>query len=180
MIIRDARPADIPMVRRLIGQLVDAPDEAEFRARFERAAATPGHRIIVAEMDSEIVGVLHVFERPALEKPCEAIVQALVVDGERRGAGIGEALMREAEAWAAFCWHRGRAWPYPWCTADAPRSPAPFMPVRKYYSARRRSLALDSPEQCCGVCLPTLTSKGSAHVQSPDHAHRRPGNRRVS
>ena len=101
MIIRDARPADIPMVRRLIGQLADAPDEAEFRARFERAAVTPGHRIIVAEMDSEIVGVLHVFERPALEKPCEAIVQALVVDGERRGVGIGEALMREAEAWAA-------------------------------------------------------------------------------
>jgi GNAT superfamily N-acetyltransferase len=99
--IRDARPADMAMVRRLIGQLADAPDEAEFRARFERVSATPGHRIIVAEMASEIVGVLHVFERPALEKPCEAVVQALVVDGERRGAGIGEALMREAEAWAA-------------------------------------------------------------------------------
>jgi ribosomal protein S18 acetylase RimI-like enzyme len=101
MMIRDARPADMAMVRRLIGQLADAPDEAEFRARFERVSATPGHRIIVAEMASEIVGVLHVFERPALEKPCEAVVQALVVDGERRGAGIGEALMREAEAWAA-------------------------------------------------------------------------------
>ena len=96
MIIRDARPGDLPVVRRLIGQLADAPDEVEFGARFERVSATPGHRIIVAEMDSEIVGVLHVFERPALEKPCEAIVQALVVDGERRGA-----LMREAEAWAA-------------------------------------------------------------------------------
>jgi ribosomal protein S18 acetylase RimI-like enzyme len=101
MMIRDARPADMAMVRRLIGQLADAPDEAEFRARFERVSATPGHRIIVAEMASEIVGVLHVFERPALQKPCEAVVPALVVDGERRGAGIGEALMREAEAWAA-------------------------------------------------------------------------------
>ena len=47
---------------------------------------------MVAEMEGEVVGVLHVFERPALEKPCEAVVQALVVDGERRGAGIGEAL----------------------------------------------------------------------------------------
>jgi ribosomal protein S18 acetylase RimI-like enzyme len=101
MIIRDARPADLPMVHRLIGQLADAPDEAEFRVRFERVSATAGHRIIVAEMGSEILGVLHVFERPALEKPCEAVVQALVVDGERRGAGIGESLMREAEAWAA-------------------------------------------------------------------------------
>jgi GNAT superfamily N-acetyltransferase len=101
MIIRDARPADIARVRRLIGQPADAPDEAEFRARFERVSAESGHRIIVAEMESEVVGVLHVFERPALEKPCEAVVQALVVDGERRGAGIGEALMRVAEAWAA-------------------------------------------------------------------------------
>jgi ribosomal protein S18 acetylase RimI-like enzyme len=101
MIIRDARPADMAMVRRLIGQLTDAPDEMEFRTRFERVSAESGHRIIVAEMESEVVGVLHVFERPALEKPCEAVVQALVVDGERRGVGIGEALMREAEAWAA-------------------------------------------------------------------------------
>ena len=101
MIIRDARPADRAMVRRLIGQLADAPDEAEFRTRFERVSAEAGHRIIVAVLESEVVGVLHVFERPALEKPCEAVVQALVVDGERRGAGIGEALMREAEAWAA-------------------------------------------------------------------------------
>jgi ribosomal protein S18 acetylase RimI-like enzyme len=101
MIVRDARPADMAMVRRLIGQLADAPDEAAFRAGFERVSAAAGHRIIVAEMEGEVVGVLHVFERPALEKPCEAVVQALVVDGARRGAGIGEALMREAEAWAA-------------------------------------------------------------------------------
>jgi ribosomal protein S18 acetylase RimI-like enzyme len=101
MIIRDARPADRAMVRRLIGQLADAPDEAAFRARFARVSAEAGHRLIVAEMAGEVVGVLHVFERPALEKPCEAVVQALVVDGARRGNGIGEALMREAEAWAA-------------------------------------------------------------------------------
>jgi GNAT superfamily N-acetyltransferase len=100
MIIRDARPDDLPVVRCLIRQLADVPDEAEFRTRFERVSAMPGHRIIVAEMDGEIVGVLHVFERPALEKPCEAVVQALVVDGKRRGARIGEALMREVEAWA--------------------------------------------------------------------------------
>jgi GNAT superfamily N-acetyltransferase len=102
MIIRDARSADIAMVHRLIGQLADLPDEAEFQARFERVSAERGHRIIVAEMESAVVGVLHVFERPALEKPCEAVVQALVVDGARRGSGIGEALMREAEAWAAM------------------------------------------------------------------------------
>jgi ribosomal protein S18 acetylase RimI-like enzyme len=99
MIVRDVRPADVSAVHRLIGQLADAPDETEFRRRFDRAAAADGHRIIVAEVEGEVVGVLHMFERPALEKPCEAIVQALVVDSQARSIGVGEALMREAEAW---------------------------------------------------------------------------------
>jgi ribosomal protein S18 acetylase RimI-like enzyme len=100
MIVRDARPADVSAVHRLIGQLADAPDEAAFRTRFEHVLATDDHRIIVADVDGKVVGILHMFERPALEKPCEAIVQALVVDSEARSIGVGEALMREAEAWA--------------------------------------------------------------------------------
>jgi ribosomal protein S18 acetylase RimI-like enzyme len=100
MIIRDALPIDIPTVHRLVAQLADAPDVTQFRHRFERVAASAGHRIIVAEVEGKVVGVLHMFERPALEKPCEAVVQALVVDSEARSSGVGEALMREAEAWA--------------------------------------------------------------------------------
>ena len=100
MIVRDARPADVSAVHRLIGQLADAPEDAAFRARFERVLATDDHRVIIAETEDEVVGVLHLFERPALEKPCEAVVQALVVDSEARSSGVGEALMREAEAWA--------------------------------------------------------------------------------
>src|ERR1700730_3561900 len=59
----------------------------------------------------------------------------------------------------AFCCHRGRAQPHSWCTADAPRSPAPSMPVRKYYSVRRRHFPLDVPAQYCGVSLSTLTQE---------------------
>jgi N-acetylglutamate synthase-like GNAT family acetyltransferase len=98
MIVRDAGPADTAAIHRLIGQLADAPDEAEFRTRFERVAGSDGHRIIVAELDGRVAGVLHVFARPALEKPYEAVVQALVVDSEARSGGVGDALMREAEA----------------------------------------------------------------------------------
>jgi ribosomal protein S18 acetylase RimI-like enzyme len=100
MIVRDARPADVSAIHRLIGQLADAPDEAAFRSRFDRVATADGHRIIVAEVAGEVVGVLHMFERPALEKPCEAVVQALVVDSEARSGGVGQALMHEAENWA--------------------------------------------------------------------------------
>ena len=88
MIVRDARPADVSAVHRLIGQLADPADEAAFRARFERVLATDDHRIIVAEVEAEVVGVLHMFERPALEKPCEAVVQALVVDSDARSSGV--------------------------------------------------------------------------------------------
>ena len=101
MISRDAQPSDFGAVRRLLGQLGYAPDEAEFRHRFDSVRAAAGHRIIVAEEGDTIAGVLHVFERPALDKGCEAVIQALVVDDTMRSRGVGEALMREAEAWAS-------------------------------------------------------------------------------
>jgi GNAT superfamily N-acetyltransferase len=100
-LLRDVEARDYEAVRRLLGQLGYAPDEAEFRRRFDRVRATPGHRLVVAEEAGAVVGVLHVFERPALDKGCEAVVQALVVDRSMRSHGLGEALMREAEAWAA-------------------------------------------------------------------------------
>ncbi len=101
MTLRDMRPADLPPVRALLEQLGYSLDAAELGRRYARVAAATGHRVVVAEMDGEVVGLLHVFERPALEKPCEAVVQALVVDGRRRGSGIGQRLMHEAERWAA-------------------------------------------------------------------------------
>jgi len=68
---------------------------------------------------------------------------------------------------------------YAWCTTDAPRSPAPSMPVRKYYSARRRRFALDRTEQCCGVSLPTFTNRGSASWPPPRPSLDTPGRRPV-
>ena len=101
MTLRDATPGDFAAVRRLLGQLGYAPGEAEFRRRFDSVRATAGHRVIVAEENAAVIGVLHVFERPALDKGSEAVVQALVVDDSVRSRGVGEALMHDAEAWAA-------------------------------------------------------------------------------
>jgi ribosomal protein S18 acetylase RimI-like enzyme len=58
------------------------------------------HRVFVAEDQGKAVGLVHVFERPSLEKGVEAVVQAIVVDAGFRRAGIGHALMRAAERWA--------------------------------------------------------------------------------
>ena len=65
------------------------------------------------------------FERPALEKPCEAVVQALVVDSEARSNGVGEALMREAEAGprAASC-PRSRSTAAPTASVRTPSTSA--------------------------------------------------------
>jgi GNAT superfamily N-acetyltransferase len=100
MLIRPFRPADMTTVRALLCQLEYDVGIEELAARFARVLKTGDHHVAVAEQDGRVAGVLHVFARPALEKPCEAVVQALVVEEGMRGLGLGRA-MREAEAWAA-------------------------------------------------------------------------------
>jgi GNAT superfamily N-acetyltransferase len=101
MPIRPFRRSDASAARVLLRELGAELTADEFEARIERVLADPGHHVAVAEQaDGRVLGLLHVFERPALEKPCEAVVQALVVDADARGGGIGQALMRTAEAWA--------------------------------------------------------------------------------
>lgn len=90
----------MPAVRELLGQLGYEIAAGELEARLERVLAAEGHHVAVVEERGKVVGLLHVFERPALEKPCEAVVQALVVDATERGRGIGRGLMEVAEAWA--------------------------------------------------------------------------------
>jgi ribosomal protein S18 acetylase RimI-like enzyme len=98
--LRDATSEDIPAATQLLSQLGYLLEESEVRKRFGQVNSAAGHRIVVAEMKEKIVGLLHIYRRPALEKPCEAVVQSLVVDAKFRGKGIGAALMREAETWA--------------------------------------------------------------------------------
>lgn len=100
MIVRDLTPADLPAVTALLGQLGYELADHEVRHRLEYLMKTPDHAARVADIDGKVVGLLHMFERPALEKPREAVVQSLVVDAAQRTRGVGAALMRDAEAWA--------------------------------------------------------------------------------
>ena len=97
--IRPARPADLGAVRSLLQQLGYPLDEAEVLRRHDAVATAPGHAMMVAELDGRIVALCHMFERPALEKPPEVVVQALVVDATCRGTGVGNQMMAAAEAW---------------------------------------------------------------------------------
>jgi ribosomal protein S18 acetylase RimI-like enzyme len=100
MHIRPLDDDDLSALVLLLCQLDYAVDADEAARRTLRVRAAKDHHALVAEIDGRVVGLLHVYERPALEKPSEAVVQTLVVDEARRQEGVGKALMREAEAWA--------------------------------------------------------------------------------
>jgi len=100
MQVRKMTRDDLPALPDLLDQLgYDIPAD-EVRRRFAMVAAAPDHALLVAETADRLVGMVHVYFRPAIEKPPQAVVQALVVDRVERRTGTGRALMAAAEQWA--------------------------------------------------------------------------------
>jgi GNAT superfamily N-acetyltransferase len=100
MQVRPISDDDIPAATNLLGQLGYEMPPAETARRLKVVLRDPGHRVWVSEQDGRVVGLLHAFFRPALDKPPEVMVQALVVEASQRSKRIGEWLMAEAESWA--------------------------------------------------------------------------------
>jgi GNAT superfamily N-acetyltransferase len=90
---------DVAQCLSLLAQLGYQMTLDEAMHRVDEVTATPGHQALAAETAGRIVGLLHVFARPALENPREAVVQAIVVDEAFRRAGIGRTLLAAAERW---------------------------------------------------------------------------------
>jgi len=100
--VRAVVAADAAAVKPLLDQLGYALEPAEIERRITRIAGAAGHCQLVAEDDAGTpTALLHVYGRAALEKPPEAVVQALVVRDGVRGRGLGRAMMAVAEKWAA-------------------------------------------------------------------------------
>jgi ribosomal protein S18 acetylase RimI-like enzyme len=72
----------------------------ELAGRIAQVSTAGGHYAAVVDDGQKICGLMHVYERPALEKPREAVVQSLVVEERVRKRGAGRLLMEAAEAWA--------------------------------------------------------------------------------
>ena len=100
MTIRRMAPHDLPFVVPLLHQLGYEVSFDDLRDRFAAVMSSPDHAAFVCERDGRPVGFAHFYGRTALEKPTEAVVQAIVVDEACRKAGIGNALIGAAERWA--------------------------------------------------------------------------------
>ena len=99
--VRPMAEADVAAGRLLLDQLGYDLTATEMRRRYAVIANTTGHAILVAECEARPVGLVHLYVRPALDKPPEVMVQAIVIDAAHRSKGIGKILMSAAESWAS-------------------------------------------------------------------------------
>jgi GNAT superfamily N-acetyltransferase len=99
--IRRMTPQDVAVAQDLLAQLGYPLDAAEVQRRYDAVTRSADHAVMVGEDDDgRVIALCHLYARPALDKPPEAVVQALVVDLAARGTGVGKIMMAAAEAWA--------------------------------------------------------------------------------
>ena len=99
--IRAARTYDAPAIAELAGQLGYAANRQQIATRLAGIESERSSRVLVAEDTAgKVIGWLHVAARTQLTEDACAEILGLVVDENARGAGVGAALVRAAEAWA--------------------------------------------------------------------------------
>jgi len=95
--IRDAGAEDAAAIGALLTQLGYPTEAAAVEERLDRLQIV-GDRVLVADVDGSVVGLAHLQVTPALERDRPAgKLAALVVDEQKRGQGIGRALVGAAE-----------------------------------------------------------------------------------
>jgi GNAT superfamily N-acetyltransferase len=103
-VIREARRGDLPAIVALLADdplgrtREDAADTAAYRRGFDEIAAQPGNFVLVAEIDGVVVGCLQLTVIAGLARRAvrRAQIEGVRIAAARRGAGLGEALVRHA------------------------------------------------------------------------------------
>ena len=101
--LRDARRDEVPLIVAMLvddalgatrEQAVD-PLPAAYYDAFDAIVASPDNRLLVAELDGEVVGTLHVTFIPGMGRTgaTKMLVEEVRVVGPRRGTGIGREMM---------------------------------------------------------------------------------------
>ena len=96
--LRPAAPADAERIATLFTEEGYPAGPSDIAARLERFSSAHS-RVIVAEIDGEVLGFIAIHALPRFEHEDRIIrVLALVVDAGVRERGVGHLLMTEAEA----------------------------------------------------------------------------------
>ncbi len=96
--IRDARSEDAQPLARLLGQLGYPTSVEAIARRVNRLASSQADRLVVAEVEEQVVGLasVHISLSVEYDRPA-AKLGAIVVDERCRRHGIGEALVGAME-----------------------------------------------------------------------------------
>jgi GNAT superfamily N-acetyltransferase len=104
--LRDARRDEVPTIVRMLAddELGGARDRVEdplpqaYYDAYEEIERDPNNRLLVAEIDGEIVGTMQLTFLPGLSRrgARHAQVEAVRVASHRRGKGIGQQMMAQA------------------------------------------------------------------------------------
>ncbi|MCC7408624.1 MAG: GNAT family N-acetyltransferase [Phycisphaeraceae bacterium] len=98
--LRSATPADAQDIAPLMGQLGYPAEPAEVVERLTRLLSSDTDGVIVADEAGKVVGVASMHLTSVLHaSDFLGRITSLVVAEDRRGRGIGQALLHEAESW---------------------------------------------------------------------------------
>jgi GNAT superfamily N-acetyltransferase len=108
--LRDARRDEVPLIVAMLAddalgstrdQVVD-PLPAAYYSAFDAIAASRDNRLLIADLDGEVVGSLQITFIPSLSKvgATKMLVEQVRVVGPRRGTGIGREIMAAVVALA--------------------------------------------------------------------------------
>jgi predicted N-acetyltransferase YhbS len=97
--IRPAQPSDVPALAELAGELGYPVEAGEMALRL--ASLPSDDDVLVADLEAEVVGWVHVSLRQSLLIEPHVQVLGLVVGEQWQRRGVGRALMAAAEAWSS-------------------------------------------------------------------------------
>jgi GNAT superfamily N-acetyltransferase len=101
IIVRRATGSDLPAISGLMEQLGFPTAAIELNRRFLAIWHNrQEHRLLVAEYNTILAGVIHLTIRHTLTQDNFVEIVSMVVAESLRGRGIGRMLLREAEQWA--------------------------------------------------------------------------------
>lgn len=103
-ILRLAARADLPFIVRMLAddelgsmrERYESPLPESYVKAFEQIDNDPNHELIVAEMEDEVIGTLHLVFLPSIsfQGGLRAQIESVRVDTEWRDKGIGSELMK--------------------------------------------------------------------------------------